>query len=85
MRQIKRIRVFFRAHVKIASRIVSQICCRSSICRILVVDLCEKDKLKSKRRISSEVSVNSLRGIRGVSPEEEKEGYGGKDLQRGTF
>jgi len=25
-----------------------------------------------------EVSVNSLRGIRGVSPEEEKEGYGGK-------
>ena len=26
------------------------------------------------------VSVNSTRGIRGVSPEEEKKGYGGKDL-----
>ena len=26
--------------------------------------------------------VNSLRGIREVSPEEEKEGYGGKDLQK---
>jgi len=23
-----------------------------------------------------------LRGIRGVSPEEEKKGYGGKDLQK---
>jgi len=30
----------------------------------------------------SEVSVNSPRGIRGVSPEAEKEGYGGKDLQK---
>jgi len=29
----------------------------------------------------SEVSVNS-RGIRGVSPEAEKEGYDGKDLQK---
>ena len=24
----------------------------------------------------------TVRGIRGVSPEEEKEGYGGKDLQK---
>jgi len=31
--------------------------------------------------ICSEVSVNSP-GNRGVSPEEEKEGYGGKDLQK---
>jgi len=37
-------------------------------------------KVKSKTRICSEVLVNSLRGIRGVSPEEEKQGYGGKDL-----
>jgi len=29
----------------------------------------------------SEVSV-TVRGIRGVSPEEEKEGYGEKDLQK---
>jgi len=35
---------------------------------------------KSGKRIRSEVSVNSPRGIRGVSAEEEKEGYGGKDL-----
>jgi len=34
-------------------------------------------KLKSKQRIRSEVSVNSL-GIRGVSREEEEEGYGVK-------
>ena len=33
-------------------------------------------KLNSKN-VCSEVSVNSPRGIRGVSPEEEKEGYGG--------
>ena len=33
------------------------------------------------KRICSEVSVDSP-GIRGVSPEEEKEGYGGKDLQK---
>ena len=37
-------------------------------------------KWKRKKWTCSEVSVNSL-GIRGVSPEEEKEGYGGKDLQ----
>jgi len=37
---------------------------------------------KSKKCICSEVLVNSPRGIRGVSPEEEKEGYGGKDLQK---
>jgi len=40
----------------------------------------KKEKVKSKTRICSEVLVNSLRGIRGVSPEEEKQGYGGKDL-----
>jgi len=40
-----------------------------------------KEELKSKKRINSEVSVN-VRGIRGVSPEEKKEGYGGKDLQK---
>jgi len=34
-------------------------------------------KLKSEKQIISEV-----REIRGVSPEEEKEGYGGKDLQK---
>jgi len=28
------------------------------------------------------VSVNSPWGIRGISAEEEKEGYGGKDLQK---
>jgi len=26
--------------------------------------------------------VQTVRGIRGVSPEEEKRGYGGKDLQK---
>jgi len=40
------------------------------------------DKLKNKKTDSSEVSVNSPRGIRAVSPEEEKEGYGGNDLQK---
>jgi len=39
------------------------------------------EKLKSKKDICSEVSVNSPRGIRGVSSEEEKGGYGGNDLQ----
>jgi len=41
-----------------------------------------RKKLASNERICSEVSVNSPWGIRGVSPEEEKEGYGGKDLQK---
>jgi len=27
-------------------------------------------------------SIGKVRGIRGVSPEEEKGGYGGKDLQK---
>jgi len=40
------------------------------------------EKLKSKERICSEVSVNSLREIRGASPEEAKEGYCRKDLQK---
>jgi len=35
-----------------------------------------------KKQVCSEVWVNSPRGIRGVSPEEEKEGYGGKGLQK---
>jgi len=41
------------------------------------------EKLKSKKWICSEVglSVNSP-GISVVSPEEEKEGYGGNDLQK---
>jgi len=39
------------------------------------------EKLKSKKRICSEVLVNSL-GIHVVSLEEEKEGYSGKDLQK---
>jgi len=41
-----------------------------------------RKKTKSKKRICSEVSVNSLRGIRGASPEEAKEGYCRKDLQK---
>jgi len=36
---------------------------------------------KSKKRICSEVSVNSP-GTSGVNLGEEKEGYGGKDLQK---
>ena len=39
------------------------------------------EKLKSKKLICSEVSV-TVRGIHGVSHEEDKEGYGGKDLQK---
>jgi len=35
-----------------------------------------KKKLKSKKRECS------VQGIRGVSPEEGKESYGGKDLQK---
>jgi len=38
-------------------------------------------KTEKKIRICSEVSEN-IWGIRGVSPEEEKEGYGEKDLQK---
>jgi len=38
-------------------------------------------KLKSKKWICSEVSVNG-QGISAVSPEEEKEGYSGKDLHK---
>jgi len=40
----------------------------------------QKNK-KVQKRICSEGSVNSP-GIRGVSPEKEKEGYGEKDLQK---
>jgi len=49
--------------------------------KVKVAGRYKAEKLKQKKRICSEVSVNSP-GIRGVSPEEEKEGYGGKDLQR---
>jgi len=43
----------------------------------------KKEKLKKvKKRVCSEVPANSPRGIRGVSPAEEKEGYVGKDLQK---
>ena len=38
-----------------------------------------RKKLKSNKQICSEVSVNSSRGIREVSAEEEKEGCGGKN------
>ena len=41
----------------------------------------KREGLKSKKQICSKVSINSP-GIRAVSLEEEKEGYGGKDLQK---
>ena len=41
----------------------------------------EKVHVRSKQRICSEVSV-IVRGIRAVSPDEEEEGYGGKNLQK---
>ena len=41
----------------------------------------ENRRSRDKKRICSEVSVNS-QGIRGVSPGEEMVGYGGKDLQK---
>jgi len=47
-----------------------------------------KTKTKKKeKRTCSEVSVglNSPRGIRGVSPEEEKEGYVWEDFQKRKF
>jgi len=40
---------------------------------------CEKE-LKSKNGYAQKYRY-TVRGIRGVSPEEEKVGYGGKDLQ----
>ena len=45
----------------------------------------ENRKTKSKKWICSEVSVNTQQsgGIHVVSPEEDVEGYGGKDLQKG--
>jgi len=42
----------------------------------------EKKTLKSKKWICSEVTVNSLGNPCIFSPEEEQEGYGGKDLQK---
>ena len=42
----------------------------------------EQEDLKSKKRICSGVSANSPVNP-WVSPGEEKEGYGGKDLQKG--
>jgi len=43
----------------------------------------QKKQKSIKKQVGSEVLVNS-RGIRAVSPEEEKYGYGGKDLQKWT-
>jgi len=40
------------------------------------------EKLKSKKKISSEVLSVDSPGIRGVSPEQEKKGCSGKDLQK---
>ena len=37
---------------------------------------------RAVKRVCVCVSVNSLGNPRGVSPEEEKEGYGGKDLEK---
>ena len=42
---------------------------------------CKTEKLKSKKRICSEVTVK-VWGIHVVSHEEEKESYSGKDLQK---
>jgi len=41
-----------------------------------------KKKLKSKNRICSEIYRQTVWRIREVSHEEEKEAYGGKDLQK---
>jgi len=41
-----------------------------------------KEELKSKKRICSEV-LATVWEICGVSPEEKKEGCGGKDLENG--
>ena len=40
------------------------------------------EKLKSKKKISSEVLSVDSPGIRGVSAEQEKKGCSGKDLQK---
>jgi len=37
---------------------------------------------KLKKNRYAQKYRQTVRGIRGVSPEEEKEGYGGKDLQK---
>jgi len=44
---------------------------------------CEKE-LKSTNGYAQKYRY-TVRGIRGVSPEEEKVGYGGKDLQKKSF
>jgi len=41
----------------------------------------ENRKTKNKKQVCSKVSVNSAESVESV-PEEEKEGYGGKDLQK---
>ena len=41
-------------------------------------------ELKSKSGYAQKYRY-TVRGIRGVSPEEEKVGYGGKDLQKKSF
>jgi len=42
----------------------------------------EKEELKSKKNEYDHKYRYTVRGIRGVSHEEEKEGYGGKDLPK---
>jgi len=40
-----------------------------------------KTKIANKHMLRS-IGTNIVRGICGVSPEEEKEGYGGKEMQK---
>ena len=42
----------------------------------------KKEKLKSKKESSGVDYQKTVQGIHGVTPGEEKEGYGGKDLQK---
>jgi len=42
----------------------------------------KENKTKKYKRICSEASAKKSGGIHGVSPEEEKEGCGGKDLEK---
>jgi len=45
-------------------------------------------KQKNKKKVKNGYAQKyrqTVQGIRGVSPEEEKEDYGGEDLQKGGF
>jgi len=42
----------------------------------------EIKKIKKAKNGYAQMYRETVRGIRGVSPEEEKESYGGKDLQK---